>query len=114
MSNPIINMMIDSMLRIERKDILIETCRNLFIEKDFSSMQKSVQKELKAIFEEDEDDMPVPLSPRFTLSVTARLLAKELNDDQLEVIGNEIIYIYDKGTLRHTFDLVKKRLLEIG
>lgn len=109
MSNSsIIDAMVDSMLNVERKDMLINTCRNLFIEKDFSSMQKSVQKELKAIFE--DDNMPVPISPRFTLGMSALLLAKELNDDVLKMLANEIMHISDKGTLQRAFEMVKKRL----
>lgn len=54
MNNPsIIDSMVDSMLSIERKDMLIDACRKLFIEKDFSNMRPSVQEELKAIFDED-------------------------------------------------------------
>ena len=49
MNNPsIIDSMVDSMLSIERKDMLIDACRKLFIEKDFSNMRPSVQEELKA------------------------------------------------------------------
>ena len=54
MNNPsIIDSMVDSMLSIERKDMLIDACRKLFIEKDFSNMRPSVQEELKAIFDEE-------------------------------------------------------------
>ena len=94
----IIDAMVDSMLNVERKDMLINTCRNLFIEKDFSSMQKSVQKELNAI------------SPRFTLGMSALVLAKELNDDVLKMLANEIMHISDKGTLQRAFEMVRKRL----
>ena len=66
MNNPsIIDSMVDSMLSIERKDMLIDACRKLFIEKDFSNMRPSVQEELKAIF--DEDNIPVSESPRLAL-----------------------------------------------
>ena len=38
MNNPsIIDSMVDSMLSIERKDMLIDACRKLFIEKEFQT-----------------------------------------------------------------------------
>ena len=86
MNNPsIIDSMVDSMLSIERKDMLIDACRKLFIEKDFSNMRPSVQEELKAIF--DEDNIPVSESPRLALGMSALLLAKESNNDALELLG---------------------------
>lgn len=109
MSNPsLFDSMVDSILSIERKDVLINTCRNLFIEKDFSCMQPSVQKELKAIF--DDDDIPVSESPRLALGMCALLLAKELNNDALWLLANEIMKISDKATLQTAFEMVRQQL----
>ena len=111
MNNPsIIDSMVDSMQSIERKDMLIDACRKLFIEKDFSSMQKSVQKELNAIFE--EDNMPVPISPRFTLGMSALVLAKESNNDALELLATQIMNISDKATLQKAFEMVRQQLFD--
>jgi hypothetical protein len=109
MNNPsIIDSMVDSMLSIERKDMLIDTCRKLFIEKDFSCMQTSVQKELKAIF--DEDNIPVSESPRLALGMSALLLAKESNNDALELLATQIMNISDKATLQKAFEMVRQQL----
>lgn len=109
MNNPsIIDSMVDSMLSIERKDMLIDACRKLFIEKDFSNMRPSVQKELKAIF--DEDNIPVSESPRLTLGMSALLLAKEANNDALELLAAQIMNISDKATLQKAFEMVRQQL----
>ena len=109
MSNPsITDVMVDHMSNIERKDMLIDTCRNLFVEKDFSCMQTSVQKELKAIF--DEDSIPVSASARLALGMSALLLAKESNNDVLRLLANEIMNISDKATLQTAFEMVIQQL----
>lgn len=107
-SQSLIESMVDSMLSIERKDMLIDTCRKLFIEKDFSNMRPSVQEELKAIFE--EDNIPVSESPRLTLGMSALLLAKESNNDALELLATQIMNIADKATLQTAFEMVKQQL----
>lgn len=106
----IIDSMVDSMLSIERKDMLIDACRKLFIEKDFSNMRPSVQKELKAIF--DEDNIPVSESPRLALGMSALLLAKETNNDALELLATQIINLSDKATLQKAFEMVRQQLLD--
>lgn len=109
MSNPsIIDSMIDNMLSVERKDMLIDTCRKLFVEKDFSCMQTSVQKELDAIF--DDDNIPVSESPRLVLGMSTQLLAKESNNDALKLLAKEIMNISDKATLQKAFEMVREEL----
>ena len=109
MSNPsIIDSMVDHMSNIERKDILRDTCRKLFLEKDFTCMQTSVQKELKAIF--DEDTIPVSASPRFALGMSALLLAKESNNTALKLLATEIMNISDKAALQTAFEMVRQQL----
>ena len=111
MNNPsIIDSMVDSMLSIERKDMLIDACRKLFIEKDFSNMRPSVQEELKAIF--DEDNIPVSESPRLALGMSALLLAKESNNDALELLATQIMNISDKATLQKAFEMVRQQLFD--
>ena len=111
MNNPsIIDSMVDSMLSIERKDMLIDACRKLFIEKDFSNMRPSVQEELKAIF--DEDNIPVSESPRLALGMSALLLAKESNNDALELLETQIMNISDKATLQKAFEMVRQQLFD--
>lgn len=107
-SQSLIDSMVDSMLSIERKDMLIDTCRKLFIEKGFSNMQPSVQEELKAIF--DEDNIPVSESPRLALGMSALLLAKEANNDALELLATQIMNIADKATLQTAFEMVRQQL----
>ena len=109
MNNPsIIDSMVDSMLSIERKDMLIDACRKLFIEKDFSNMRPSVQEELKAIFDEDN----IPESPRLALGMSALLLAKESNNDALELLATQIMNISDKATLQKAFEMVRQQLFD--
>lgn len=100
--------MVDHMSNIERKDMLIDTCRKLFLEKDFSCMQTSVQKELKAIF--DEDNIPVSASPRIALGMSALLLAKESNNAALKLLATEIMNLSDKAALQTAFEMVRQQL----
>lgn len=71
-------------------------------------MQPSVQKELKAIF--DEDNIPVSESPRFALGMSALLLAKESNNDVLQLLATQIMNISDKATLQRVFEMVRQQL----
>lgn len=100
MSNSsLIDSMVDSMLSIERKDMLIDTC---------PCMRPSVQKELMAIF--DDNNIPISESHRLALGMSALLLAKESNNDALELLATQIMNISDKATLQKAFEMVRQQL----
>ena len=73
-------------------------------------MQTSVQEELEAIL--DDDNIPVSVSPRLALGMSAQLLAKESNNDALKLFATEIINISDKATLQKAFEMIREQLYE--
>jgi hypothetical protein len=97
-------------LNVKNREELIKTFRDIFVEKDFSCLRKSVQKELKAIF--NDDNKPVSLQPKITLGMGAKVLSKAYGDSVLNMLADQILLIDDKSTMQRAFEVVKNRLIE--
>lgn len=102
----------EDMLDVKDKEGLILSIQNMFLQSDYSSFRPSVRKQLKEIFKNDSE--AIPLQPRFTLSMGAKVLAKFYNDSILDMLANHILIIPDKYTMQRAFEQVKQRLIEIG